>query len=413
MSTSTHGGVDAAPEDAAQRPRRSGFAHRLYTGDFQFDFVAARNRWYILSAVLLVLSIAALGIRGLNLGIEFQGGSVFTAPVNVTSSTVDEYRSVVNATGIPDLTGAQVNTIGGNTVRIQTRSLDTDEVVKLRAAIANRAGLTSPQVNYSLIGPSWGQQITGKAIQALVVFLVLVALMIWLYFREWRMSVAALVALVHDLIITVGMYALVGFTVTPATLIGVLTILGYSLYDTVVVFDKVRENTRDIVHQNRTYSQAANSAVNQVLVRSINTTLIGVLPVLAILVTGVGFLGGEGPLADLGLALFIGMIIGAYSSIFIATPLLSQLREAEPDMRAHRAALERRRARGRTTVPATVAVAPSPISVATVGEVIPVPETTPDEPAGRPPARAARTDDATSGRPQPVRSSRSDRRKSQ
>ena len=411
MSTSTPGGLDAPDTEAPKPRRRSSFTHRLYTGDFQFDFVAARNRWYILSAVLLVISVAALGIRGLNLGIEFRGGSVFTAPVSVTSRTVDEYRAVVNASGLPDLTGSQVNTVGGNTVRIQTRSLDTDEVVKLRAAIADKAGLTSPQVNYSLIGPSWGQQITGKAIQALVVFLVLVALMIWLYFREWRMSVAALGALVHDLIITIGMYALVGFTVTPATLIGVLTILGYSLYDTVVVFDKVRENTHDIVHQNRTYSQAANSAVNQVLVRSINTTLIGVLPVLAILIAGVAFLGGEGPLADLGLALFIGMIIGAYSSIFIATPLLSQLREAQPEMRAHRAALERRRTRGGRAVPATVTVASSPISVATVGDVIPVTDT-PDQHAERPPARPTPTNDAASGRPQPVRSSRSDRRKS-
>ena len=185
---------------------------------------------------------------------------------------------------------------------------------------------------YSLIGASWGGQITDRALIALGVFLLLVTLVIWAYFRNWKMSVAALVALLHDLVLTVGIYALVGFTVTPATVIGVLTILGYSLYDTVVVFDKVRENVRDLTSSARqTYSEAANLAVNQVLVRSINTTIIGVLPVAALLFAG-AFILGEGPLKDLALALFVGMISGAYSSIFIATPLLAQLKEREPEM---------------------------------------------------------------------------------
>ncbi|HEX8508464.1 MAG TPA: protein translocase subunit SecF, partial [Propionibacteriaceae bacterium] len=202
---------------------------------------------------------------------------------------------------------------------------------------------------------SWGDQITNRALLALGVFLVLVALVIWAYFRNAIMSAAALVALGHDLILTIGVYALVGFTVTPATLIGVLTILGYSLYDTVVVFDKVRENVRDLKSSTvRTYSEAANLALNQVLVRSINTTIIGVLPVAALLFAGAAILG-EGPLKDLALALFVGMISGAYSSIFIAVPLLAQLKERDPDMRtlASRVAARRAKeaAKGRGSAP--------------------------------------------------------------
>ena len=216
---------------------------------------------------------------------------------------------------------------------MQTRTLDpVNEVPLVRTAIANEAGVPSDEVAYSLIGASWGGQITERALIALGVFLLLVTLVIWAYFRNWKMSIAALVALLHDLVLTVGIYALVGFTVTPATVIGVLTILGYSLYDTVVVFDKVRgERARSHLVGRQTYSEAANLAVNQVLVRSINTTIIGVLPVAALLFAG-AFILGEGPLKDLALALFVGMISGAYSSIFIATPLLAQLKEREPEM---------------------------------------------------------------------------------
>ncbi len=197
---------------------------------------------------------------------------------------------------------------------------------------------------YSLIGASWGQQISTQALIALAVFLALVMIFIWAYFREFKMSIAAIVALLHDLVITIGVYALVGFSVTPATMIGVLTILGYSLYDTVVVFDKIRENTHELTNSRLTYSVAANNAVNQTLVRSLNTTIVGVLPVAALLFTG-WFILGTGPLKDLGLALFVGMIAGAYSSIFIASPLLAQMREADPDMVEHRERLARRAAR--------------------------------------------------------------------
>jgi preprotein translocase subunit SecF len=314
--------------------RLSKLTHRLYTGEISYDFISRRRRWYVLSAILISVSVAAVLIRGLVFGIEFRGGADFKAPTTVTSSTVEEMREALNRTGLPDLDDAIITTIGDSQVRVQTRPLDsTTEVPVVRAAIAEEVGTTPDEVAYSLIGASWGSQITERALIALAVFLALVALVIWAYFRDAKMSVAALIALVHDLVLTIGIYALVGFTVTPATMIGMLTILGYSLYDTVVVFDKVRENVRDLKSSTtKTYSEAANLAVNQVLVRSLNTTVIGVLPVAALLFAGAVILG-EGPLKDLALALFVGMVSGAYSSIFIATPLLAQLREREPDMK--------------------------------------------------------------------------------
>jgi len=319
-------------------------------------------------------------------------------------------REALDASGVPELDEAEIYTVGDNQIRVQTRTLDpTAEVPKVRSAIASEVGIPTDQVAYSLIGASWGGQITERALIALVVFLALVGIVIWAYFRNGTMSAAALVALGHDLILTVGIYALVGFTVTPATLIGVLTILGYSLYDTVVVFDKVRENTRDIkASTTRTYSEAANLAVNQVLVRSINTTVIGVLPVSALLFAGAVILG-EGPLKDLALALFVGMVSGAYSSIFIATPLLAQLKERTPDMVKLRARVASRRERegqkagapGRrpastNDVDGDHAVSPAAVAAAAV----------PVE-ASSPPA----TSDRTIRRPQPQHKPRSQRKK--
>jgi preprotein translocase subunit SecF len=323
-----------------------GLTHRLYTGEVSYDFIGHRRRWYLLSATLIALSVVALLVRGLVFGIEFRGGADFKAPTTVTASTVDSMRAALARTGLPDLDDSIVNTIGESQVRVQTRPLDsTTEVPVVRAAIAEEVGISPDEVAYSLIGASWGSQITERALIALAVFLALVGLVIGVYFRDAKMSVAALIALAHDLVLTIGIYALVGFTVTPATLIGILTILGYSLYDTVVVFDKVRENVRDIKSSTtKTYSEAANLAINQVLVRSINTTVIGVLPVAALLFAG-AFILGEGPLKDLALALFVGMISGAYSSIFIATPLLAQLREREPDMKKLAARVASRRAK--------------------------------------------------------------------
>jgi preprotein translocase subunit SecF len=329
--------------------------HQLYTGEISYDFVARRRRWYLISAVLIATSLIALFGRGLSWGIEFSGGADFRAVTTVTATTVPDMRAALEESGVPELDEAEINTIGSNEVRVQTRTLNpTTEVPKVRAAIAEEAGIPPDQVAYSLIGASWGAQITERALIALGVFLLLVTLVIWAYFRNWKMSLAALVALLHDLVLTIGIYALVGFTVTPATVIGVLTILGYSLYDTVVVFDKVRENVRDLTTSNtRTYREAANLALNQVLVRSINTTVIGVLPVAALLFAGAIILG-EGPLKDLALALFVGMMAGAYSSIFIAVPFLCQLKEREPDMQrlAKRVAARRAKDPSRSSVAA-------------------------------------------------------------
>jgi len=340
----------------------SAIGHRLYTGEVSYDFIGHRRRWYIVSAILIAVSLLALAVRGLDFGIEFKGGADFKAATTVTAETVDSMKDALSNSGVPNLDDATVNSIGNNQVRVQTRTLDpTEEVPKVRTAIANEVGIPPDQVAYSLIGASWGGQITERALIALGVFLALVALVIGIYFRDAKMSAAALIALAHDLVLTIGIYALVGFTVTPATLIGVLTILGYSLYDTVVVFDKVRENVRDIRSSTaRTYSEAANLAVNQVLVRSINTTIIGVLPVVALLFAGAVILG-EGPLKDLALALFVGMVSGAYSSIFIATPLLAQMKEREPDMRKLAARVRARRAKEaqKERVAATTAASPS------------------------------------------------------
>ena len=322
--------------------KKASFAHRLYTGEIEYDFIGKRKRWYTFSGALLVISALAIAILGLNLGIEFKGGADFTAPVSVNAQTTDHVRTAVEALRLPDNDDVSVTTIGNGQVRVQTRTLSVDEVTQIKATIAQAVGgISVDEVTYSLIGASWGTMITQQGLIALAVFLVLVSLLIWAYFRNYKMAIAAIVALLHDLVVTVGVYAVVGFSVTPATLIGVLTILGYSLYDTVVVFDKVRENVAELKNSRLTYSEAANAAVNQVLIRSINTTILGVLPVAALTFTGV-FILGTGPLKDLGLALLVGMIAGAYSSIFIAAPLLAQLKEAEPEMREHRERLARR-----------------------------------------------------------------------
>lgn len=315
---------------------------RLYTGQLSYDFMKNRKLWFIISAVLISLTLLVLLLRGLTLGIEFRGGTDFQAPMKIEATTVDEVRSHLNELSVDDLE-AQVFSLGDSQIRIQTRSLTPDELTTTRGEIAGLAGVEASEVTYNSIGASWGQQITEKALIALVVFVALVMLLIAAYFRDWKMSVAAIVAVFHDLLLTVGIYAAVGFTVTPSTVIGVLTILGYSLYDTVVVFDKIRENVKGIEQTNHTYSEQANLATNQVLVRSLNTTVIGVLPVLALFIAGSAL--QSGPLADLGLALLVGMIAGAYSSLFIASPLLAWMREREPEMIEHREQIERRKAR--------------------------------------------------------------------
>ncbi len=326
--------------------RLTRFGHRLYTGDVSFDFVGKWRRWFVISGALMLIVVVGFLVRGLNLGIEFTGGAEFQVPARADQAMVQKVDGALSGSGITAVSDATVTQVGNSTIRVETKSLNTEsEVPKVKQVLAQATGAKADQINYSLIGASWGSQITERGVIALVVFLVLVSLMLWAYMRNAKMSAAALVALLHDLVITIGVYAVVGFTFTPESLIGMLTILGYSLYDTVVVFDKVRENTRNLTaNAQRTYSEAANLAVNQTLVRSVNTTLIGVLPVAALLFAG-GVILHTGPLKDLSLALFVGMISGAYSSIFIATPLLAVWKEREPDMIRQQKRVSARRAR--------------------------------------------------------------------
>lgn len=323
--------------------RISTFGQHLYEGRVSFDFVGRRKLWYSISAAIVVLAALAFMVRGFNYGVEFKGGVEFTAQVKVANSeSADAMVQGVEDADVPEAGDPTVQTSGTDTIRIQTRALTQDQATKVTRSL-EAAGAT--EVSQNLIGPTYGKQVATKALTGLIVFLVIIVIFIWAYFREWRMSVAGIVALAHDLIITAGVYALSGFEVTPATVTGLLTILGYSLYDTVVVFDKVRENTKGVLTStSKTYAEQANLAVNQTLVRSINTSITALLPVAALLFVGAGILG-TGPLKDLALALFVGMAAGTYSSIFIATPFASQLKEREPAIKAQAARVLARRAK--------------------------------------------------------------------
>ncbi len=316
--------------------RISTFGQNLYEGRISFDFVGRRKLWYTISAAIVILAALGFLARGFNYGVEFKGGVEFTATVQkADTATADAMRTAVKDAAVPEAGDPTVTTSGGNgaeLIRIQTKPLTQDQTSKIKESLI-AGGAT--EVSQNLIGPTYGKQVANKALTGLIVFVVLVVIFIWAYFREWRMSVAAIVALAHDLVITIGVYAWSGFEVTPATVTGLLTILGFSLYDTVVVFDKVRENTKGILKSTtRTYAQQANLALNQTLVRSINTSITALLPVGALLLVGTAVLG-TGPLKDLALALFVGMLAGTYSSIFIATPFASQLKDREPAIKDH------------------------------------------------------------------------------
>jgi preprotein translocase subunit SecF len=307
------------------------FGARLYTGEKSFNFIGNRKRWYAISLLLVALSIGTLLTQGLKLGIEFQGGSSYT--VTKTNGTIEEARTAVQSAGVTS--EVIVQEVGTDKIRVQTGSLSVAQSNAVQDSLATKFGVTVESIDTQIVGPSWGKEISRKALYGLFAFLIAVMLYLAMAF-EPKMAISAIVAVVHDVVITVGIYALVGFDVTPASVIGFLTILGYSLYDTVVVFDKIRENTRSITSTGKiTFSQATNLAVNQTLVRSFNTSLIALLPVGSILFVGAGLLGA-GTLKDLSLALFIGLTIGTYSSIFIAPQVLSGLREREPAMIALR-----------------------------------------------------------------------------
>jgi len=327
----------------------------LYEGRTSIDFVGRWKLWYTGSAFIVLVAIFGLTYTGLNLGIEFEGGTEYNVSLpsdQVNQDTADDLRQAVAGLGIKDAEQPVVTTSGSEAVLVQTEELTRSESDRVTATILETTGAQQGDISISEIGASWGRDILNRAVLGLGVFLLVVILFIWAYFREWKMSVAAIVALAHDVLITVGIYALSGFEVSPATVTGILTILGFSLYDTVVVFDKVRENTKNLRAKHTTYAQAANLAVNQTLVRSINTSIVALLPVAAILYVGV-FQLGSGSLKDLALALFVGMAAGAYSSIFIATPLLVQLKANEQDIQAaeKRAAIRRARADRYVDVP--------------------------------------------------------------
>jgi preprotein translocase subunit SecF len=329
----------------------SQLGHDLYTGKKSIDFAGKRWLWYTFSGLIVLFAISGLWLQGLKYGIEFVGGSeirVVLPADQVTQQTADDLRAAVSGGEIEAAAQPEVATSGDKAILIRVGQLTDEERVAVSDVISKEAGVDPQDLSFTEIGASWGADVARKSTIGLGVFLVAVVLFIWAYFREWKMSIAALVALAHDVLITIGVYAWSTFEVTPATVTGLLTILGFSLYDTVVVFDKVRENTANLLRSHMSYSQAANLAVNQTLVRSINTTLVALIPVAAILYVSVVQLG-SGSLKDLALALFVGMAAGAYSSIFIATPFLVQLkeREASSKLAASRAAAKNRKSADR------------------------------------------------------------------
>nr|WP_246076670.1 protein translocase subunit SecF [Amycolatopsis cihanbeyliensis] len=337
---------------------------RLYTGTGAFDIVGARKRWYAVFAVLIAVCIGSIGIKGFSLGIDFVGGTQIEMPAQGTGGeiTPDEAKEVFSgALGIPATEAQQVGIGDAAAVQIRSQTLNTAELDQAKRALFEQLqplGVngqpTVDAISDSAVSSSWGGEISEKALIALGVFLVLVTVFLALYF-ERRMAIAAVVALLHDVVITAGVYSLIGFEVTPATVIGLLTILGFSLYDTVVVFDKVKENTRGLLGlTRRTYGEAANLALNQTLMRSINTSVIALLPVLGLMVVGYILLG-SGTLQDLALVQLTGMLAGVLSSVLLATPLLVDLTMRDPKFKdqaqrvaARRANLARKAAAGRT-----------------------------------------------------------------
>jgi preprotein translocase subunit SecF len=321
--------------DVAQQ----GILRRLYRGETNIDFIGRRKRWYAVSAVIILICLLSIVFRGFNFGIEFAGGNQYQVPVKA-GTTLSAVRDAVENAGVA-VSSSQIAGSGGQqTYVIRTEKLDNQQqdaaqIDKVKSVIAKAAGATTADITTNEVSSSWGSEVTQQAIIALAVFLVLVAILMAFRFRDLKASFAGLAALAHDLILTAGVYSLVGFEVTPGTVVGLLTILGYSLYDTVVVFDKVDENTRGILGTSRyTYGEAANNAVNQTLMRSINTSLIGLLPVAGLLFVGAGILG-VGTLEDLALVLFVGMLTGAYSSLFLATPWLVDFKLFDTRYRNH------------------------------------------------------------------------------
>ncbi|QWF84215.1 protein translocase subunit SecF [Amycolatopsis sp. CA-230715] len=354
MAVEEHG--NAAGETSEKTPnsgKRESFFHRLYVGTGAFNIVGNRKRWYVFFSALVLVCVASMGIKGFNLGIEFEGGTQLQMPAKNASGTEITEPQVKEV--FSDSTGkraAETQIVGkGTSAAIQIRSdaLNNAEVAKLKQDLftklkpVDNAGRSAPQIiSDSAVSASWGGEISQKALIALAVFLVLVTIFLAVYFERW-MAIAALISLIHDIVVTAGVYSLVGFEVTPATVIGLLTILGFSLYDTVVVFDKVKENTRGLLGlTRRDYGEAANLALNQTLMRSINTAVIAMLPILGLLVIGYILLG-SGTLQDLALVQLTGTIVGVLSSVALATPLLVDFKMRDPKYRQQAARVKARK----------------------------------------------------------------------
>jgi preprotein translocase subunit SecF len=307
---------------------------KLYRGETRFDFIGSRNRWYLASAILVTICLLSIIFRGFNVGIDFKGGTQFQVSAAGTSISAAQAEQAMRDAGeVPEGAAQIVGSGSTKSIIIKTKELKQDQQSVVAAKLAAELHVPKDSISIDSVSSTWGSEITTKAVQGLVVFLIAVFLYIAIRY-EWKMGAAALVALMHDLIAAAGIYSIVGFELTPSTIVGLLTILGFSLYDTVVVFDKVAENTKDLGATARmTYAEAANLAVNQTLMRSINTSLISLLPVAGLLFVGAGLLG-VGTIKDLALILFVGLAVGAYSSLFLATPIVVDLKNREPEIKA-------------------------------------------------------------------------------
>jgi preprotein translocase subunit SecF len=333
---------------------------RLYRGETSFDFIGRRRWWFAISAIVILAGIISLGTRGLNLGIDFKGGTSWTVPSQTL--TVAEATAAAKSAGVTQPTVVLLTDQVTHEKQIEVQAdLNSESttahentVVAVQDALAKAANESSSVVSITDVGPTWGGQVTDKAVEALILFFIAVAIYISIRF-EFKMAVAAIVAVIHDLLVTVGIYSIFGFQVTPDTVIAVLTVLGYSLYDTVVVFDRINDNSKGLGASGRiTYSDMVNLSMNQTLARSINTSLVAIIPVLSVLLIGAGLLGAT-TLQDFGLALVIGLTSGAYSSIFIASPLLALMKEREPRYTTIRQRLETRGDRLGILTPAAAA----------------------------------------------------------
>lgn len=326
------------------------FGDRLLTGESSIDFLRIWRRSLVISLVLVVISIGAFVTKGLNYGIDFEGGIVWEVKVPA-GTDIDEVRGAIDPSGLGEV---KIQTVGEDVVRVQAGNDARDKETEVAQELADLAGVERTEVSVSTVGPSWGEEITQAAIRALVFFFG--AILLYLSIRlEWRMAVGALVAVFHDIVISVGIYAIFGFEVTPATVISFLTILGYSIYDTIVVFDKVQENeARPSVAGRLSYPELMNLSMNQVLIRSLNTTVSSLIPVVSILVVG-SFVLGVTALRDFSLALAIGLTAGAYSSIFVAAPVVAWLKERDPEVRKR----QRRAAAGPKKARAAAPVSPA------------------------------------------------------